>query len=120
MDEKRAVCCERKFFTGAHSHLFEASMCAFHYFRHNAKHHRTADVCDHGVMKNPIVDLRFGSDQKTATFARTITEHKIDNTLFPFLIICFDLHFDGVMIKDDGLEDCSKIHKEAAQDRKLM
>src|SRR5215207_486651 len=120
MNEKWAVGCERKFFAGAHAHLFEASMCTFHYFRHNTKHHGSADICDHGVVKYSIIYFSFGSDQETATFARAITEYKIDNALFPFLIVCFDLHFDGIMIKDNGLDDCGKIHKKATQDRKLM
>src|SRR6188474_1139673 len=105
MDIKRAVCCERKFFASAHAHLFEASMRALHHFGHDAKHHGAADVCDHCVMKNAIVNFCFGSNEEAATFTRTIAYHQIDNTLFPLLIISFDLHFDGIMIKDDGLDD---------------
>src|SRR5215204_6149743 len=69
MNVKWTICGESEFFAGTHADLFEATMRALHHFGHDAEHHESADIGDHGVVKNAIIYFCFGSYQETATFA---------------------------------------------------
>ena len=114
MNIKRTVCRERKSFTCTHTHLFEPSMGAFHDLRDDAKHHRTADIGDHGIMNDAIVDLCIRGNEKAAALAWTIAQNKINDLLLPRLLIGFEFHVDGVVIKNNRLDHCCQVHEEAA------
>ena len=90
-------------------------MSAFHDLGHNPKHHRAADIRDHGVMEKPIIDLCIGSNEEASPFTRTIADDQVNRFLFPLFIIRFNLHMDGVVIENDRLDHCSQVHQKAAQ-----
>src|SRR5215207_1270539 len=120
MDIQCAVGGDAHLFACAHGYLLEATVGSVHHLRDQSKHHGTAYAFDHSIMQNAIVDLCFGCHHESASFTRAVAHRQKQVALFPLLFLGFDLHGDGIMVEQDRLNDCGKVHEKTAQHRQLV